>query len=260
MIPKQRILGASLAALLSFQTADAATTPATAPANYLPNLSQKILEEFKKPEYAVSRCALSPVFASDSMSVAVSEDRTFAAGDLVVEVGNEPLDTSSKTPVRDLLMKHGAAETVPVKIRRADKELVVTAKCSDAKPVNDLLLEAAFAASKNDAVTCADKMNSARQLHAMAFPIMFLAFQCNRIAGRITTPGDLARGYYDAYRMMVLANVWSPDALGRIRGDVLSAVDVLKKSNATLLADDLKQQYDQALTAKSQPATASVAQ
>jgi hypothetical protein len=218
------------------------------------------VEGLKRPEYGVSRCTITPLLASDSMTVAISVDRVFSAGDVVMAIGNDPVDPTAKTPVRDLLMKHGADETVPVKVRRGDKEMVVSAKCTDAKPFNDLVLEAAFAASKNDAAACADKMNAARQLHAIGFPMMFLAFQCARISGRLSNPADVARSYYDTYRTMLLANTWSPDALSRIRSDMLLAVDALKKSNAALLADDLKQQYDQALAAKSQPATTAQSQ
>jgi hypothetical protein len=258
MIPRPLpILGLSLM-LFCINGLAAAPQITSAPANYLHDISQQGLEELKKPQYAVSRCAISPVLASDGMTVALSVDRVFSAGDVVLAVGNERVDTSAKTPVRDILMKHGPSESVEINIRRADKELVVTAKCTDAKPVYDLLLEANFAASKNDAAACADKLDAASKLQALTGSSMFLAYHCSRLAGRITNASDLARGYYNIYRMLILINVWSPDALGRIRGNILSAVDVLNKGNQTLLADDLKQQYDQALAAKSQLTTATV--
>jgi len=250
------LIGLSLFTVLCAD-AVAATFPA-APADYLPKLAQRFLEELKKPEYGVSRCMISPGLASDQMTVSVSVDRLFSAGDVIVAVGNDPLDPNAKTPVRDLLMKHGADESIPVKIRRAGSELTVTAKCADSKPVYDLELEGAYAASNNDAATCADKLTAAKQLHVMAFPPLFLLYQCARIAGKMPNIADQARAYYEAYQMMILNNLWSSDALSRIRGDVLTAVDQLKKGNATLLGDDLKQQYDQAVAAKSPPTNAPV--
>lgn len=250
------LIGLSLSAFLWGD--GLAATPPAPPANYLPDLAQRFLDELKKPEYGASRCMISPGLASDQMTVGVSVDRVFSAGDVIVAIGSDPVDAAAKTPVKDLLVKHGVDETVPIKIRRAGAELIVAAKCTDSKPFYDLELEGVFAASKNDAVTCVDKLNAAKQLHVMNFPPMFLAFQCAKIAGKIPNSGDQARGYYEAYRMMVLLNLWSSDALSRIRGDILTAVDALKKGNATLLADDLKQQYDQAVAAKSPPTSAPV--
>jgi hypothetical protein len=236
--------------------------PVTAPnqSDFLPKMVQPLLDEYMKPEYAVSRCMLSPVLATDNLSVALSVDRAFSSGDVLLAVGNESVDANAKTPVRDLLMKHNADETVPIRVRREGKELLVSAKCGDSKAFNDLILEGVFAASKNDAAGCADKFNAAKKLHALTYSFMFVAFHCARVAGRLTTPDEMNRGYYDAYRMVILTHVWSVDALSQIRGDLLAAVDVLRKKNATLLADDLKQQYDQALSAKSQSTTAPVSQ
>jgi hypothetical protein len=96
------------------------------------------------------------------MTVARSTDAVFSAGDTVISVGGEQVDATSKHPVRDLSMKHGPAERVQVKIRRSGHELTVAAQCADAKPYYDALLEAAFAASKEDFGSCADKIGEAR--------------------------------------------------------------------------------------------------
>ena len=237
------------------------TLSSTSPPNSgLPQLGQRFVDELKKPKYAATRCMLAPILASDAMTVAVSVDRVFSSGDVMVAIGGERVDETAKTPVRDLLGKHGADESLPITIRRAGKELVVTTKCTDAKPFAHLLLEAAIAASKNDAATCADKMHAARQLRALGYAQMNLAYQCTRLAGRIPNAADQAHGYYELYREAILETAWSSDALGRVRGPILEAVDLLKKNNQALLADDLKQQYDQALAAKSQPSTAAVTQ
>lgn len=256
---KYHLVGLSLTTFLCCEAIAAAPPTTPAPASYLPQMAQPYLDELKKPQYAVSRCMLTPVFASDSMTVAVSVDRVFSSGDVVVAVGGERVDETAKTPVRDLLMKHGPDETVPITVRRAAKELVVTAKCTDAKPYNDLALEAAFAASKNDAATCSDKMIAARQLHGLNAGHFVLLYQCNRLAGRIPNAADQVRGYYEFNRELIIENSWSSDALGRIRGTILSAVDNLGKPNGNkLLADDLKQLYDQAgALGKSQATAAS---
>jgi len=200
---------------------------------------------------------LTPLFSTDQMTVAVSTDRVFSAGDIIIAVGDDPIDSTAKTPVRDLLMKYGPTETLAIKIRRADKELVVTAKCADAKPFYDLQLEGAFAASKSDFATCADKMTGANRLHNLGAHVQWLAFQCARQAGRMVGSA-LAQGYYEVHRQLILESAWSSDSLGGIRGTILSAVDTLQKNNASLLGDDLKQQYDQALSAKnSSPITVS---
>ena len=50
----------------------------------------------------MSRCTLTPVLASDGMTVAVSVDKVFSAGDVVIAIADEKVDVSAKTPVRDL--------------------------------------------------------------------------------------------------------------------------------------------------------------
>jgi hypothetical protein len=230
----------------------AATSPTTQDSALLPKIGQPYVIELKKPEYGVSRCMLTPVFASDSMTVALSTDRIFAAGDIFVAVGGEAIDSTAKFPVRDALMKRASDESIPIRIRRASKEIAVTAKCTDAKVFYDLLLEAAFAAANNDAAGCADKMRAAAGLHALNFYPMHLAFQCGRLAGRIVGPTDQAKAYYEVYEQLIRESQWSVDALNRNRSTILTAVDALRKGNAVLLADDLKQQFDQALSAKTQ--------
>jgi hypothetical protein len=245
------LLGLSLSALLCADGI-AATLPAPpTQASPLVRVGQQYLDELKKPEYAVSSCMLTPVFASDGMTVAVTADRVFSAGDVVIAVGGEPIDTTAKKPVSDLLKKHGPNDSIQVKVRRADKEVTVNSTCTDTKPFYDLLLEASFAASKNDAARCADKMTEARHLHASSASAMHLANQCARFAGRMPNVADAA--YYEVHREILLENLWSSDALSHIRAAILNAVDTLKKGNQSLLADDLKQQYDQAVAASSSP-------
>ncbi|MGO9592224.1 MAG: hypothetical protein ACLQFT_09140 [Steroidobacteraceae bacterium] len=244
------LIGYSLCALLC-TNAVAANSPAPpAAANGLPQMGQFYVEEFRKPEYAASRCMLALNFASDGTTVA-STDRVFSAGDVVIAIGDQQIDANSKTTVSDLLMKHGPDETIPIKIRRADKEMVVTAKCADAKPLYDLLLDAAYAASKNDAATCADKMSAAGRLHALPYMQMWLGYSCGRQAGRIVTTTDVAQGYYELQRELILEAGWSSDALGRIRETILSAVHSLQTNNAAMLANDLIEQYEQAVSAAS---------
>jgi len=244
-------------AALTFSTAMcmsafAATSPTTQDSTLLPKIGQPYVIELKKPEYGVSRCMLTPVFESDSMTVALSTDHVFAAGDVFVVVGSEVVDSTAKFPVRDALMKRASDESIQVKIRRAGKEMTVTAKCSDAKPFYDLLLEAGFAASNNDAIGCSDKMRAAAGLHALNFFPMHLAFQCGRLAGRIVGLADQAKAYYEVYEQLIRESQWSTDALNRNRATILTAVEALRKGNAAYLADDLKQQFDQALSAKMQ--------
>jgi hypothetical protein len=251
------LVGLSLCALLCVGGIAAAQPAPPAQANPLPQLGQMFVDELKKPEYGISTCMLTPVFASDGMTVAVSTDRVFSAGDVVIAVGGEPVDTTAERPVGSLLNKHEPKDSVQIKIRRADRELIVTTPCADTKPFFDLLLEAAFAASKNDAASCADKMNAARGLHALNFKMQQGAYICAARAGRIVGSPDLARGYYEIHRELILENKWSLDALSRIRGTILSVVDMFQKQNNSLFGDDLKQQYEQAVAAKSPPAPSS---
>lgn len=213
------------------------------------DLGSRYVEVFRRPEFEQSRCVLSPIFMSNNRTVALSTDRVFATGDTVLSVAGETLDADAKLPLVDLLKKHSATETLPLNIRRAGKETAIAAKCSDSKPYFDLLLEAAYAASKNDAAACADKMNRARTLRGASPWLMIeFSYKCNLQAGRIAQI-DQARGFYEIYREMILEASWSTDALGRIRGSLLTAVDILRKHNQQLLGDDLKQQFDDAVTA-----------
>ncbi len=224
------------------------------PANGLSQLGQQAVDELKKAEYGVSRCAMHTAFATDGLTVAVSADGEFFAGDVVIAVAGEKVDVATRWPVRELLKKHGPNEIIPIKIRRAAKDKVITVKCMDVKPYFTLILEAGYAASKNDPATCADKMNAARNLAPLSAASMNLAYKCADFARRLT-PADQAHGLYDINREWILENEWSSDALSKLRGTILSAVDWLQKNNASLLGDDLRQQYEQALSAKA-PATA----
>ena len=92
-------------ATVATATALAATTPGPT-AQQLDNLAQlgqKNLDALKAPEYAESRCMLSPVFGADYVSIAVSSDRVFYAGDVVVSIAGQPLDRLDKHTVRDVL-------------------------------------------------------------------------------------------------------------------------------------------------------------
>jgi hypothetical protein len=192
------------------------------------------------------------------MTVALSTDAVFSGGDVILSLDGEPLDATSKHAARDVTMKHAPTEKVQLKIRRAAHELTVTAQCADAKPFYDAMLEAGFAASKGDFATCADKVAEARRLHPLNFPQANLGFSCNLQAKRFSNPADTGHAYYELYRLAILQAAWSSDALGNIRGTILEAVDKLQKNNAAFLGDDLKRQYDDAVSARasSPPSTA----
>lgn len=223
--------------------------------------AEAMAAELRKSEFATSRCMLTPVFAGDGMTVALSTDRIFASNDVIVGVGEDKLDPSVKFPVRAVLMKHGPSEQVSVRVRRSGKELTVTAMCADAKPFYDAQLEGAFAMSKGDAARCSDKFGEASRIHALNVGPMNLAYNCAVLAGRFVTPADTAKSYYEVYRHLILESQWSSDSLGNNRANILTAVDFLNKKGAAYLADDLKSQYDQAVAAKAAPTptTASIA-
>lgn len=239
-----------------------ADPPASSPSQAadLRKLGQGAVDEFKKPEYAQSRCALSPVLASDGMTVAFSTDAVFSAGDTILSIGGEQLDATAKHPAVIVLAKHGPTEKLLIKIRRSGHELTVPAQCVDAKPYFDAMLEAGFAAAKGDFNTCADKVTEARRLHAPNFASARLGFDCNLQAKRFATPADTGHAYYELYRLSILQAAWSSDALGSIRGTILEAVDKLQKNNAAFLGDDLKRQYDDAVSARaSSPPSTTIA-
>lgn len=248
-------------AVVTFAIGNSVAAPVSrsAPDNSLAPLGQRALEALKAPELAVSRCMLSPVFSSDNATVAISTDRVFMSNDVLIAIANEPVDPTAKMGVRDLLMKHTPTEKLPVKVRRVGAELTVNAACTDSKPFYDLFLEAAYAASNSDAATCADKMTAAGQLHGFNFGAAELSFQCRRVAGRIVGTIAQAQGFYELRRLAILESAWSPDALGRIRGMILTAVDILQKNNSALLANDLKQQYDDAVAKSAAPPVTSAA-
>jgi hypothetical protein len=243
---------ATLAACATFSVSIGVKASASESISELSATGQHIVDQLQKPEYAASSCMLSPIFATDGVTVAVTADRVFASGDVVIGVGDDPVDPTAAHPLVRLLVKHGADEILQIKIRRAPSEqLVVTAKCSDRKLFTDLLLESAYAASKNDASTCVDKMIEARRLHALSAVLMDMGYLCELKAGRIVGNPNQAQGFYEIRRELILENEWSSDALGKIRGTILSAVDRLRKHNNSLLGDDLMQMYDRAVAARS---------
>jgi hypothetical protein len=242
----------ALSLVLTGSPCFATDPPASAPtpAEVLRKLGQGAVDELKKPEYADARCALSPLLASDGMTVALSTDAVFSAGDTILSIGGEQLDTTSKHPVVDVLKKHGPTDKLQLKIRRSGHELTVSAQCADAKPYFDAMLEAGFAASKGDFGTCADKVGEARRLHVLNFAAARLSFNCNAQAKRFANLADTSHAYYELYRLAILQAAWSSDALGSVRGTILEAVDKLQKNNAAFLGDDLKRQYDDAVSAR----------
>ena len=135
---------------VSVATFALAAPPTPQQLDNLAKLGQNNIEGLKKPEFAQSRCMLSPDFGADYVTVAVSRDRVFYSGDVLVSIGGENLDPTVKTTVRDVLAKHGPEETVAVKLKRAGADVTVNAKCTDAKAYYDLVLEASYAASKGD--------------------------------------------------------------------------------------------------------------
>ncbi len=239
----------ALILVLTGSTCFATDPPASPPtqADGLRKLGQAAVDELKKPEYAEARCMLSPVLGYGGMTVAVSTDATFSAGDTILSIGGEQLDTTSKHPVLDVLAKHGPTDKLEVKLRRSGHEFTVTAQCGDAKPYFDAILEAGFAASKGDFGTCADRVTDARRLHALAFAVANLGFNCNVQAKRFANLADAWHADYEVYRLMILQSAFSSDALGNIRGTILEAVNKLQKNNAAFLGDDLKRQYDDAV-------------
>ncbi len=247
--PKIRLgLIAFLLAALRVLDVAAASASSQAPSE-LSSLGQSYMNNLKNSVYAASRCMLTPVFGSDQLTVAVSADRIFAARDTVIAVDGELVAENSKSAFRDLLIKHGPNEEISIKLRRSGTELTVKARCMDAKTFYDLVLEASYAASKNDAATCTDKMGQASRVHLLASPGASLAFECAQQSGRLVKPADIARAYYDLRRLLILESAWSSDALSQIRGTILASVDTLQKYNAAFLGEDLKQQYDQAVAA-----------
>lgn len=259
MLPIASSLVVGTVLSLTIGNAIAAPAPKSVPDNNLAPIGQRAVEALKAPELAASRCMLSPVFSSDNATVAISTDRVFMSNDVLTAIANEPVDPTAKMGVRDLLMKHTPTERLAVKLKRGGSEITVNAACTDSKVFYDLFLEAAYAASKNDAATCADKMTAAGQLHGFNFGAAELSFQCRRVAGRIVGTTAQAQGFYELRRLAILESAWSPDALSKIRGMILTAVDILQKNNSALLANDLKQQYDDAVTKSAAPPVTSAA-
>ncbi len=224
----------------------------------LAKLGQNNVEALTKPEYAQSRCMLSPDFGADYVSVAVSRDRVFYSGDVLVSIAGENLDPTVKTTVRDVLSKHGPDETVAVKLKRAGADVTVNAKCTDAKAYYDLFLEASYAALKGDAAGCSDKMDQARQLHILAYAGNWLNLQCKLISQKITGAA-IAQVYYDFQKQAIEELGSSSDALDQYRGSILSAIALLRKNQAGYLADDLKELFDKAVAKAQQGPTSAPA-
>jgi hypothetical protein len=241
---------------ITFAVATVAATPQQL--DSLAELGQKNVDALKAPHFAESRCMLSPVFGADYVSVAVSSDRVFLSGDIVMSIAGERLDPTVKTTVRDVLSKHAADETVPVTLKRAGADITVNAKCTDSKPYYDRILEASYAASKKDPAGCTDKMDQAKELHTLGHAGGWLAMQCKFAAGKLTGAAA-SRSYYEVEKEGIEEIASSADALDHARGQILTDVDLLRKNQAGFLADDLKEMFDKAV-AKAQAPTSARAQ
>ena len=227
---------------------------AAAPSSPMDNvaaMAERGLTELRKPLYGLSRCRLSITLSADNATVAVAADNLFSSGDLILGIGGAPLDDSSKTPVRDLLLKHGPTDDISVSVRRGKEDKTLSVKCQDAKPYYDAITEGLYAASKHDAGACADKLEAASSMGPLSASVGWFLLSCREGAGRIAS-NALPQQIYEIFRQLVIESKVSPDALGRIRGSVLSAVDTLNKDNANILADDLRKTLDDAVAASSQ--------
>jgi hypothetical protein len=204
----------------------------------------------KEPDLAVSRCLLSPDIASDNVTVAVSADRIFEAGDVFQEVDGTALDPKSKNPVRDILLKHPPNGDVSVKVLRHDKTTPLIAHCNDAKAFYDLIIEGLHAGANNDFVGCADKFQSATTFGYLGSLLSWARWDCQKVSGLITSKTSYSLDYYNIMLELIAENKQSADALSRIRGTVLTVIDQLQRQGADSLSMDLKQQLDEATAAE----------
>lgn len=209
----------------------------------------KVVDYLKQhPDLGISRCMLSPDFSEDRRTVSISRDHVFTAGDVFLEIAGVSLDLNSNSPIRDVLMKHLPTETIDVKIKRGSEERMVSAKCTDAKLYNDLLLEGLYAASKRDMVTCASKLGAASDQHILDYFSEYISYRCRGLSNQISGLA-LQQALYDVDRHKILFSKTSPDALSHIRGGILSDLVTLQQNSASVLADDLKKILDDAVAA-----------
>jgi hypothetical protein len=224
------------ASLIAFTAAAATSAPD------LTAVVRPLYDDLQKPEFFESRCMLAPLLASDKRTIAMSRDDTFHPGDRILRINRESLNETSERALHDLLVRYPPDATMTVGVLRAGAEVDVTAPCIDSKAYYALLRAAVTAAVQDDAATCADKMREAGQLHALAATWFNVSLNCESKAGRIPA-AHLLPEYFMMYHELLMENVYSPNALQKVRPALQEAAQKLLDSGSRPLAEKLQQEY-----------------
>lgn len=199
----------------------------------------------KNADLATSRCMLPPIVLPDGVTVAISGGNLFEVGDVIKAVNGIALNTTTKHPLLDVLMKISPKSSVPVVFARRGTSITVTATCADAKDYYDLVIEGAYAGAHNDFATCAAKLQSASSLHVLQWTERSLRWNCQKQIGQVTLE-SMPLSYYEIERQRIAQNRYSTNALDGMRGSILIASDWLKNHNAESLSTDLKKLLEDA--------------
>ena len=205
---------------------------------------QRLLDGLKSQEgWGTARCMISPMVNGNV--VVTSRDPLFLVGDRIVEVAGEPVDLTSKAPVRAALVKHPPSGSISIKVVRQNSAVNVSATCSDPRPFQTLLEEGLGSAGRHDFVDCANKLAEAQKLVAQPWPIAWALYECRRRSNLLQT--TVAQGLYDVDHQVILESEVIPAQLDKLRTAVLKDAQHLERLGATTLGIKLRQELDGAL-------------
>jgi hypothetical protein len=205
---------------------------------------QHLLDGLKGQDaWGTARCMISPMVNGNV--VVTSRDPLFLAGDQIVEVAGEPVDLSSKAPVRGKLVKHPPAGSVSVKLVRHNSEVTVSATCGDPRPFQMLLEEGLGSATHHDYVDCANKLADAQKLVPQPWPVAWALFECRKRSNLLQT--TVAQGLYEVDHQVIMESEVIPAQLDKVRAAILKDAQHLENLGATTLGLTLRQELDGAL-------------
>ena len=205
---------------------------------------QRLLDGLKSQEgWGTARCMISPMVSGNV--VVTSRDPLFLVGDRIVEVAGEPVDLSSKAPVRAALVKHPPSGPISIKVARHNSEMTVSAMCSDPRPFQMLLEDGLGSATRRDFVDCATKLAKVQQLVPQPWPLAWALFECRKRANLLET--TVAQGLYDVDHQVILESKVIPAQMDKVRMAILKDAQHLERLGATTLGITLRQELDGAL-------------
>jgi hypothetical protein len=206
--------------------------------------AQRLLDGLKSQEgWGTARCMISPMVIGNV--VVTSRDPLFLVGDRIIEVAGEPVDLSSKAPVRAALLKHPPSGPISIKVARHNSAVTVSAMCGDPRPFQMLLEDGLGSATRRDFVDCATKLAKVQQLVPQPWPVAWALFECRKRANILET--TVAQGLYDVDHQVIVESKVIPAQMDKVRMAILHDAQHLERLGATTLGITLRQELDGAL-------------